>query len=74
MIKAIVYTTTTGTTEWYAKRLGEEIKLPVFTLKEAERELEKGAEILHLGSKISRNMTFVQVLFCPFSGKFLHNC
>ena len=25
------------------------------------------AEILHLGSKISRNMTFLQVLFCPFS-------
>ena len=49
MIKAIVYTTTTGTTEWYAKRLGEEIKLPVFTLKEAERELEKGAEIVYLG-------------------------
>ena len=47
MIKAIVYTTTTGTTEWYAKRLGEEIKLPVFTLKEAERELEKGAEIVY---------------------------
>ena len=49
MIKAIVYTTTTGTTEWYAKRLGEERKLPVFTLKEAERELEKGAEIVDLG-------------------------
>ena len=49
MIKAILYTTKTGTTEWYAKRLGEELKLPVFTLKEAERELEKGAEIVYLG-------------------------
>ena len=34
---------------WYAKRLGEELKLPVFPLKEAERELAKGAEIVYLG-------------------------
>ena len=49
MINAIVYTSSTGTTEWYAKRLGEELKLPVFPLKEAERELAKGAEIVYLG-------------------------
>ena len=49
MIKAIVYTSSTGTTKWYAKRLGEELKLPVFPLKEAERELAKGAEIVYLG-------------------------
>ena len=39
MIKAILYTSQTGTTEWYAKRLGEELKLPVLQLKEGEKEL-----------------------------------
>ena len=47
MIKAILYTTKTGTTEWYAKRLGEELKLPVLQLKEGEKELRQGTEIIY---------------------------
>ena len=47
MIKAILYTSQTGTTEWYAKRLGEELKLPVLQLKEGEKELGQGTEIIY---------------------------
>lgn len=50
MIKAILYTSQTGTTEWYAKRLEEELKLPVLQLKEGEKELGQGTEIIYLGS------------------------
>ena len=49
MIKAIVYTSKTGTTEWYAERIGTEKNLPVLTLKEAEKKLEKGSGIIYLG-------------------------
>ncbi len=48
-IKAIVYTSNTGFTERYAKMLSENTGLPVFTLKEAKRKLEKGSEIIYLG-------------------------
>lgn len=49
MIKAIVYTTNTGNTEKYAKMLGQQIDLPVYSLKEAKKALTKGTEIIYLG-------------------------
>ena len=49
MIDAIVYTSNTGYTEKYAKILGEKTDLPVFSLKEAEKQLPKGRTILYLG-------------------------
>ena len=49
MIDAIVYTSNTGYTEKYAKMLGEKTDLPVFSLKEAEKQLAKDGEILYLG-------------------------
>lgn len=47
-MKAIVYTSNTGTTMKYAKLLGHITKLPVYDSKEAAR-LEKGSEIIYLG-------------------------
>ena len=48
MIQAIVYTSNTGTTEQYAKLIGEKTGLPVYSLKNAS-DLVAGAEILYLG-------------------------
>ena len=49
MIQAIVYTSNTGTTEAYARLLGQETGLPVRTLEEAKKTLESSAQILYLG-------------------------
>lgn len=49
MIKAIVYTSCTGHTEEYANLLSQETGLPVYRLKEAEKDLQKGTEIIYLG-------------------------
>ncbi len=49
MIKAIVYTSHTGTTAEYAKILGEKTRLPVYTLEEACKALPAQTEILYLG-------------------------
>lgn len=68
MIKAILYTTKTGTTEWYAKRLGEELKLPVLQLKEGEKELRQGTEIIYLGcirADMVSGLDKAQKLFSP---------
>lgn len=48
MIKGIVYTSNTGTTEEYAKLLGEKINLPVYNLKSCEA-LSKNSDIIYLG-------------------------
>ena len=49
MIKAIVYTSNTGTTKEYAKLLSETISLPYYSLDEAEDKLKKQTEIIYLG-------------------------
>lgn len=49
MIKAIVYTTNTGSTAQYARMLGELVQLPVFSLSDAARKLENQTEIIYLG-------------------------
>ena len=48
-MKAIVYTSNTGHTERYAKMLGEKTGLPVYSLCEATKNLEKGSPIVYLG-------------------------
>ena len=48
-MNAIVYTTNTGSTERYAKLLAHETALPVYSLKEANKKLFSGAEIIYLG-------------------------
>ena len=49
MIQAIVYTTNTGNTEKYAKMLGHQIDLPVYSLEDGKRILEKDTPIIYLG-------------------------
>ena len=49
MIKAIVYTSNTGTTKEYARLLSETITLPYYSLDEAEDKLKKQTEIIYLG-------------------------
>lgn len=47
MIKAIVYTSNTGTTEQYAKLLSEQLKLPFYPLDKCT--VAAGEEIIYLG-------------------------
>lgn len=48
-MKAIVYTSKTGTTEWYAESLGKETSLPVYTLERGKKTLKKEDEVIYLG-------------------------
>lgn len=47
MITAIIYTSNTGSSERYAKMLGEKIDLPTYSLKNSP--IPAGAEIIYLG-------------------------
>lgn len=49
MIKAIVYTSNTGTTKEYARLLSETITLPYYSLDEAEDKIKRQTEIIYLG-------------------------
>ena len=49
MIKAIVYTTNTGSAARYAELLGELVHLPVLSLADAAGKLENQTEIIYLG-------------------------
>ncbi len=55
-MQAIVYTSNTGKTAEYAKLLGERISLPVYSLKEASKKLQKGSEIIYLGWLFASNI------------------
>ena len=48
-MKAIVYTTNTGSAKRYAELLGNETGLPVYALREAEKTLLPGTKIIYLG-------------------------
>lgn len=48
-MKAILYTTHTGSTEQYAKLLSQRTGLPAYPLTEARRQLSPGAEVIYLG-------------------------
>lgn len=48
-MKAIVYTSNTGSTEQYAKMLAEKLQIPCYTLKTAYKQLSEQSEILYLG-------------------------
>ena len=49
MIKAIVYTSNTGTTAQYANLIGKRTGLPVYSLDKAKTTLEKASDIIYLG-------------------------
>lgn len=46
---AIVYTSNTGHTRQYARLLGEQVCLPVYSLKEAVSQLSVGSPVIYLG-------------------------
>lgn len=46
---AVVFTSNTGFTEQYARMLGNETGLPVYTLAEASDKLPKGSSVIYLG-------------------------
>ena len=48
-MKAIVYTSKCGHTAEYARILGKLAGLPVYSLKDAEKQLENGTPIIYLG-------------------------
>ena len=48
-MKAIIYTTNTGSAEQYAKMLTEQTGLPAFSMEEAKSKVEAGSEIIYLG-------------------------
>lgn len=48
-MKAIIYTTNTGSTAQYAKMLAEQTGLPAFSMEEAKSKVEEGSEIIYLG-------------------------
>lgn len=48
-MKAIVYTSKNGHTAEYAEIIGKQTGLPVYSLKSAQKQLEKDTQIIYLG-------------------------
>lgn len=48
-MRAIVYTSNTGSTARYAKMLSHQIVVPAYSMEEAKEKVKPGAEIIYLG-------------------------
>lgn len=48
-MKVIIYTSNTGSTARYAKLLGDELDLPVYSADMAKKKVLAGAEVIYLG-------------------------
>lgn len=48
-MRAIVYTSNTGSTESYAKLLSHKIVIPAYSMEEAKKRLKMGAEVIYFG-------------------------
>ena len=48
-MREIVYTSNTGSTEKYAKMLSHQIIVPAYSIKEADKRVKAGAEIIYMG-------------------------
>lgn len=48
-MKAIIYTSNTGSTERYARLLAEQTGLPAYSLAEAKEAVPAGEDVLYLG-------------------------
>ena len=48
-MRAIIYTSNTGSTAEYAQLLGKELNLPVHSLQQAKNKVPAGSEIIYLG-------------------------
>jgi hypothetical protein len=55
-MKAIVYTSKTGTTKRYAEMLSAETGLPAYALNAAWKSLAKGSEIIYMGWIMANNL------------------
>lgn len=53
----IIYTSNTGFTAQYAKMLSEETEMVLYTLDEAKKKLEKGAQAIYLGWVMAGHIT-----------------
>lgn len=53
-MKAIIYTSNTGSTAEYAQLLGNELNLPVHSLQQAKNKVLSGSEIIYLGLIMAR--------------------
>lgn len=49
MIKAVIYESNTGFTKRYAQAFAEKLEIPCYTIKEAAKQVEKGAEVVFFG-------------------------
>ena len=47
-MNAMIYTSNTGSTAYYAKALALETGLPAYSMAEADKKVQKGAEIIYL--------------------------
>ncbi len=48
-MKAIIYTSNTGSTARYANMLSQELNLPVYSVAEAKKQVPAGSKIIYLG-------------------------
>lgn len=48
-MKAIVYTSNTGSTKKYAKMLSQKLEIPSYSMDEAKKNVNSRAEIIYLG-------------------------
>lgn len=48
-MRAIIYTSNTGSTARYAKMLSQQIVVPAYSIEEAEKKIKSGIEIIYLG-------------------------
>lgn len=55
-MKAIIYTSNTGSTAEYAQLLGKELNLPVHSLQKAKNKVPAGSEIIYLGWIMARGI------------------
>lgn len=53
-MEAIIYTTNTGSAEQYAKILAQETGLPAYLMKEAQKKIRPGADVICLGWIMAR--------------------
>lgn len=57
MAKAIIYKSSTGHTEQYAKLLSEKLGIPCYREKEAKKEIKNGEKIIYLGWLCASNIS-----------------
>ena len=70
-MKAIIYTSNTGSTAEYAQLLGKELNLLVHSLQQAKNKVPAGSEIIYLGWIMAGGKTdeTLYMLLCSCKGR-----